>query len=145
MCDGLTYQGNNHHEAIEQLFEINEILPNMCEGGSKFDAKDFHCNIITHTLHEKARVEFIKRGGRNLRHEDNVLDLLEEIQERIGAEMQIKNANRHRNNNNFKNNDDASAHDNGEKNNNWCRKKGHNHLWSNCPDNPNSKKLQGRR
>ena len=41
-------------------------------------------NIITNTLHEKARMEFIKRGGRNLiRDEDNVLDLLEEIQDGI--------------------------------------------------------------
>ena len=79
MRDGLAYQGNNHREAIEGLFEINDILPNMCEGGSKFYTKDFHCNIITSTLHKKASVEFIKRGGRNLCIEDGVLDLLEEI------------------------------------------------------------------
>ena len=66
----------------------------MCEGGSKFDVKDFHRNIITQTLHEKARVEFIKSGGRNLRNEDGVLDLLEEIQDGIEAEMQLKHANR---------------------------------------------------
>ena len=47
----LTYQGNGHQEAIEQFFEINDILPNMCEGGSKFDAEDFH---------EKARVKYIR-------------------------------------------------------------------------------------
>ena len=63
MRGGLTYQGNNHREAIEQLFEINNILPNMCKGGSKFDVEDFHRNIVTQTLHEKARAEFIKRGG----------------------------------------------------------------------------------
>ena len=75
MRDGLTYQRNNHQEAIEQLFEINKILPNMCEGGSKFDAENFHRNIITKTLHEheKARVEFVKRGGRNLLNEEDVL------------------------------------------------------------------------
>ena len=53
--------------------------------------------------------------------------------------MQIKHANRRRNNNNIKNNDDASTHDNDDKNKNWRRKKGHYHLWSNCPDNPDSK------
>ena len=41
--------------------------------------KDFHRNIIVATLYEKARVKYIKRGGRNLRNEDGVLDLLEEI------------------------------------------------------------------
>ena len=30
MRDDLTYQGNDHREAIEQLFEINDILPNTC-------------------------------------------------------------------------------------------------------------------
>ena len=118
MRDGLTYQGNDHREATEQLFEINEILPNMCEGGSKFDAEDFHRNIIVAALHEKVRVEIIKRGGRNLRDEDDVLDILEEIQIGIEAEMQIKHANRRRNNNNFKNNDDASTRDNNDGNRN---------------------------
>ena len=125
MRDGLTYQGNDYREAIEQLFEINDILPNMCEGGSKFDAKDFHRNIIVATLHEKTCVEYIKRGGRNLRDEDDVLDLLEEIQDGIDAEMQLKHANRHRNNNSFKNNDDANSHDKDGNNMNMCRKKGH--------------------
>ena len=99
MRDGLNYQGNGHQEAIEQLFEINNILPNMCEGGSKFDVEDFHRNIVTQTLHEKARVEFIKHGGHNLHDKDDVLDLLEEIQDVIEAEMQLKHANRRRNNN----------------------------------------------
>ena len=49
----------------------------MCEGGSKFDAKDFDRNIIVATLHEKARAKFIKRDKRNLRDKDDVLDLLE--------------------------------------------------------------------
>ena len=80
MRDGLPYQGNGHREVIEQLFEINEILPNLCEGESRFDSKDFHRNIIVATLHEKMRVEYIKRGGRNPRDEDCVLDFLEEIQ-----------------------------------------------------------------
>ena len=127
MRDGLPYQGNDHREAIEQLFEINEILPKMCEGRNKFAAKDFHRNIIVATLHEKARVEFIKRGGRNLRDEDEVLYILEEIQDGIEAEMQIKHANRRRNNNNFKNNDDASTHNNDGHNKNMCHKKRHNH------------------
>ena len=83
MRDRLTYQGNDHREKIEQLIEINEILPNMSKGRRKFDTEEFHRNITTQTLHEKARVEFIKRGRRNLRDEDNVLDLLEEIQDGI--------------------------------------------------------------
>ena len=48
-----------------------------------------------------ARVEYIKRGVRNLRNEDKVLDLPEEIQEGIEAEMEIKHSNKCRNNNNF--------------------------------------------
>ena len=111
----------------------------MCEGGSKY----FHRNIIVGTLHEKARVEFIKRGGHNLRNEEGVLDLLEEIQDGIEAKMQLKHANRHRNNNNFKKYDDANTRDNNGNNRNMCRKKGHNHPWFECPDNPNSKNYKG--
>ena len=115
----------------------------MCEGGSKFDAKDFHRNIIVATLHEKTCVEYIKRGGRNLRDEDDVLDLLEEIQDGIDAEMQLKHANRHRSNNNFKNNDDTNTRNINGHNKNMCRKKDHNHEWSKCPNNPNSKNYKG--
>ena len=71
--DGLHYQGNDHQEAIEQLFEINKIVPNMCEGRSKFNAKEFRHNIIIAMLHEKARFEFIKRNGRNLHDKNDVL------------------------------------------------------------------------
>ena len=123
MRDGLTYQGNDHWEAIEQLFEINKILPHMCEVGSKFDGDDFPCNIIVVTLHEKARVEFIMRDGRNLRDEDDVLDLLEEIQDGIEAEMELKHANRRRNNSNFKNDDDATSRDKDGRNVNMCPRK----------------------
>ena len=41
MRDGLTYQGNDHREAIEQLFEVNEILPNMCQGGVNLTPRTF--------------------------------------------------------------------------------------------------------
>ena len=60
MRDGLTYQGNDHREAIGRLFEINDILPHMCEGGSKFDDEDFHRNIIVATLHKNACLEYVK-------------------------------------------------------------------------------------
>ena len=121
MRNGLPYQGNDHREAIEQLFETNEILPKKCERGSRFNAKDFHRNSIVATLHEQARVKFIKQGGRNLRDENKVLNLLEEIQDGIEAEMQLKHSNRYHNNNNFKNYDDANTHNNDDHNKNKCR------------------------
>ena len=115
----------------------------MCKGGNKFDVKDFQRNIITQTLHKKARVKLIKRGGRNLRDEEGVLDL-EEIQDGIDAEMQLKHGNSCHTSNNFKNNnDDASTHNNDGHNKNICRKKGHNHEWIYCTDNPNSKNYKG--
>ena len=54
------------------MFEINDILPHMCKGGSKFDDEDFHCKIIVATLHEKTRAKFIKRGGQHFRDEDTL-------------------------------------------------------------------------
>ena len=100
--DGLHYQGNNHREAVKRLIEINDSLPFMCKGGKKFDNEDLYRHIIFVTLHLTAHVKFLRRGGRNRRDEDKVLDLLEEIQDGIEAEMQIKHANRHRNNNTSK-------------------------------------------
>ena len=53
--------------------------------------------------------------------------------------MQLKHSNRYRNNNHFKNNDDANTRNNDGHNKNMCCKKGHNHEWHECPDNPKSK------
>ena len=60
------------------------------------------------------------------------MDLLEKIQERIEAEIEIKHSNKRRNNNNFKAN-------------NWSRKKDHNHLWKNALTIRNQKNTRGRR
>ena len=101
----------------------------MVEGGSKFDAEYLYRNIVPVTLHPTARVEYIKRGGLNLCDEDKALDLLQEIQEGIEAEMEIKHSNKRRNNNDFKSNNDVSTHNNNDdRDGNRCRKKGHNHL-----------------
>ena len=87
--DGLHYQGNNHREAVKRLIEINDSLPFMCKGGKKFDNEDLYRHIIFVTLHLTAHVKFLRRGGRNRRDEDKVLDLLEKIQEGIETEMEI--------------------------------------------------------
>ena len=63
MRDGLTYKGHDHREAIIQLFEIHDILPNLAEGGTKFDDEDFFRNIVVKTLKPRARVDCVKRGG----------------------------------------------------------------------------------
>ena len=63
MHDGLNYKGHDHRETIVQLFEIHEILPNLAEGGTKFDDEDFFQNIIVQTLKPRARVDYVKRGG----------------------------------------------------------------------------------
>ena len=115
MRDGLTYQGNNHREAIEQLFEINNILPNMCKGGSKFDVEDFHRNIVTQTLHEKARAEFIKRGGLTSATRTTSWTSQSKYKKELRGEWKLSTySNKRCNNNNFKNNDDASSQNNND-------------------------------
>ena len=89
MRDGLSYKGHDHREAIIQLFEIHDILPNLAKGGTKFDDEDFYQNIIAKTLKPRARVDYVKQGGKNLHTEDKVLDLLEEIQEGIKVEIEV--------------------------------------------------------
>merc|ERR1711966_17359 len=54
MRDGLPCKGHDHREAIVQLFEIHDILPNLAEGGTKFDDEDFYQNIIVQTLKPRA-------------------------------------------------------------------------------------------
>ena len=109
MRGGLNYQCNDHREAVKQIIEINDILPFMCEDGKKFDDKDLYRNINPATLQLTARIDFIKPCGRNFRDKDKVLNLLEEIQEGIEAETEIKHSSDRRNNNYFKFNHDAST------------------------------------
>ena len=142
VIDGLPYKGHDHREAIVQLFEIHEIVPNLAEGGKEFDDEDFYQNVIVETLKSKARVKYAKRGGKNLRNQDNVLDLLEESQEGIELEIEVNVDQKRRCGNEYgkcastNNNDDNS-------NKNWCRKPNHKHLWKNCPENPNLDKYEG--
>ena len=64
MRDGLTYQGHDHREAIDQLFELNDLLPLMAEGATKFEDKEFHWVVIPASLRPTVRVEFIKKAER---------------------------------------------------------------------------------
>ena len=64
MREGLTYKGHDHAAAIEQLFELNDLLPLLAEGATEFDEEEFHRNIIPATLKPTIRVEFIKTGGK---------------------------------------------------------------------------------
>ena len=78
-------------------------------------------------LKRNARVKYVKRGDKNLRDENDVLDLLEEIQEGVQLEIEVNtNKKRRCGNKNGKraltnNNDDNS-------NKNWCKKPGQNLL-----------------
>ena len=67
----IKYKGHDHQDAIEQLFEIREIVLNLSEGGKKNDDKYLYRNIVIKTLKSKALVECVKRGGNNLRDQDN--------------------------------------------------------------------------
>ena len=54
-----------------------------------FGDEDFYRNIIVETLKLKARVEYVKREDKNLRTQDEVLDIMEEIQESIELEIEV--------------------------------------------------------
>ena len=145
MRDGLSYKGHDHREAIVQLIEIHDILPNRAEGGTKFDDKDVYRNIIVQTLKPRPRVDYVKRGGKNLRNDDEALDLLEDIQEGIEVEIEVNVDQKRRrgNENEHGNNCTSTTNNDNNTQKNWCRIKDHNHFWKNCPDNPNSDKYEG--
>ena len=130
------------------MFEINELLLFLCEGATEFDEGDFYRNIIPGTLKPLARVEYIKKGGKNLRDEDEILEILEEVMEGIEAELEVKHSAKRRKDydNNHGNGKQKSNNNDGKKEGNWCRLHDGKHLWKNCPDNPNgTKNGDGRR
>ena len=97
------YKGHDHQEAIEQLFEIHEIVLNLSKGGKKFDGEYLYRNIVVKTFKSKARVEYVKWGGNNLCDQDNALDLLGNFHEEIELEVQVSNdQKRYRGNDNGK-------------------------------------------
>ena len=110
MREGLSYQGHDHREAIEQLYELNKLLPFLCEDASSFDEEDFCRNVIPATLRPMARVDYIKKGGKNLRNEEEILDVLEEVMEGIEAELEYKGSQKRR-----KDFDNPNANDNGKR------------------------------
>ena len=111
----------------------------MCKSASKLDDKDFCCNIIPTTLKPTARVEYIKKGGKNLREQDEILDMLEEVTEGIEAELELKNLQKQRCSHNQNGDSKRTPQNNDDKDGNWCRIQNKKHLWKNCPNNPKSR------
>ena len=72
--DGLTYAGHDHREAIEQLHELNNLLPFLSEDATKFEAEEFYRVIIPAMLKPTIHVEFIKADRKDLGDKDDVLD-----------------------------------------------------------------------
>ena len=102
------------------------------------------------TLKPRARVDYVKRGGKNLRDQDDVLDLLEEVMEGIDVEIEVDTDAKQRRNNNGNGDGGggkktAPKNDDDDANKNWCKIHDGKHLWKNCPNNRMSANYKGDR
>mmetsp|Transcript_43315 Transcript_43315/g.77844 ORF Transcript_43315/g.77844 Transcript_43315/m.77844 type:complete len:694 (-) Transcript_43315:365-2446(-) len=149
--------------SIERLYTINEDMKMMTENGESYSDAVMAKKIIYKALIGSARVEYVKKGGRNKTDKEDILEIMEDIEEALEVEREVEAEARQYSRNNHENdrertgNEDNKQPDNSGKageetvpGNGWtdpsknmCKKPGHKHPWNACPENRFSKNYKG--
>ena len=69
----LTYEGHDHFSVAERLFRINDQLEYLGTDVEKFSEKEMARKVVPKTLHPAARLEYIRRGGKDLTSKQEIL------------------------------------------------------------------------
>ena len=143
MRAGLDYKGHDHEKAVKRIYTINNLMVYLAENATKFSAEELCRDIIPACLKPRARVEYVKCGGEELREKPDVISLVRTISRGIECEIEVEGARRRAPRRNSSYDSSSGESDDGGrgggKTPNMCRIPGHNHAWKDCPDNRWSK------
>ena len=138
----LTYEGHDHFMAIERLLKINKDMVVLGPNVESFSVREMARKIVPKTLKDNARLEYIKKGGKELQNEDDILETVQEVQDYLNAEHEVSRGRQNpRNNNNDSRNQDrnrSNGGQGGETDPAMCRIH-KDHLWKDCPLNKKNK------
>ncbi len=143
----IEYAGHDIEKAIKRLYAINDTLPLLAKGATKFSDREMAKKIIPRNLSAKARAEFIVNGGDRMREKTDIMALSRRLEKLIDVkteaaqeERQERHGRNQRNGGSRNNRSKATASTNqGEKADPAiCRIHG-NHKWSECPNNKANK------
>jgi hypothetical protein len=71
----LTYEGHDHFSVVERLFRINKQLEYL---------------VVPKTLHPAARLEYVRRGGKEMTTKAAILECVQDTQDFLNKEHEIR-------------------------------------------------------
>ena len=148
MRAGLKYKGHDHEMAAKRMYTVNNLMIYLAENATKFTAEEMCRDTTDAILKTRARVEYVKLGGKDLTEQRDVINLIRTISR--GIECKIEAGGVRRRTPKYKSNHNSSSENNGSRDNNshgggggrrghgkenMCRIPGHKNDWKDCPNN----------
>ncbi len=84
----IKYAGRDIEKAIKRLYAINDTLPLLAKGATKFSDREMAKKIIPRNLSAKARAEFIVNGGDRMREKTDIMALSRRLEKLIDVKME---------------------------------------------------------
>ena len=129
----------DYEKIAERLFEINKDLELLSDDIEKFSIREMAKLIIPENLKYQAKLKFVDKGGKNLRDEEEIIDLCRDIKEVLSIERQKDRCYNHHNSGSHQ----LSAEEKEKHDSAPCRKHDGAHKWKECPDNWHNKNRVG--
>ena len=79
MRNGLKYEGHDHKKVVKRLYTVNNLMIYLAGNATKFTPEKMCRDIIPAMLKPRARVEYIKLGGKELTERQDVIRLIQTI------------------------------------------------------------------
>ena len=112
---------------VKRLYRINEDMLMLTEDGESYSQSQMAKKIIYKSLTGSARVEYVKKGGKNKNSKADILKIFEEIEGALDVEREVEAEARNSNRNDNRNgggNGDGNGNGNGNNNRNVNRNNG---------------------
>ena len=122
------------------LETMNRVLA-LFENSKSMPLKELNQEVISVNLPDRMRAEYIKQGGKGLTTKNAILSLLTNLEEAEEVCQEIKAKNEKRKKNKHQDKDEDKSKRN--KKDGKCNLPGHNHQFSDCPNNLKGKNFNG--
>ena len=126
---------HDYEKIAERLFEINKDLELLSDDIEKFSIREMAKLVIPENLKYQAKLKFVNKGGKNLRDEEEIIDLCRDIKEVLNIERQKDRFYNHH----HSTSNQISAEERERCDSAPCQKHNGVHKWKDCPDNWHNK------
>ena len=142
----LKYEGHDHEQLAERLFQINKDLELFHEVADQFSIRDMARKIIPRNLKTAARLKYNDKDGPDLTSKEDIIKLCRKITKNLNEEKEVererkqkeKMRNEQKSNSSSSKNSSNNGNGNSDKEKKEsapCRIHDEAHKWKDCPNN----------